>query len=229
MKKFFKYFTWQEWVIWSISVLVIIVSFYIFDRVGYLSLIASLIGISGVMLCGKGNPMGQVLIIVFATLYGIISYSSKLYGEMITYVGMSAPMALLSLISWLKNPYKGNKAEVKVNTLSKKELPLASCLTLAVTIAFYFILRAFGTAQLLVSTVSVATSFAAVYLTFRRSPYYALAYAFNDIVLIVLWALTTLEDVSRLSVLICFVAFFVNDIYAFINWQRMKKRQEKNS
>ncbi len=227
MKKFLKYFTWQEWAIWSTSVLVIILSFCIFDRVGYLSLIASLIGITGVMLCGKGNPIGQVLIIVFASLYGIISYSSKLYGEMITYVGMSAPMALLSLISWLKNPYKGNK-EVKVNTLSKKELPIAIFLTVAVTIAFYFILKAFGTAQLLVSTISVATSFAAVYLTFRRSPYYALAYTCNDIVLIVLWSLTTMQDISRLSVLICFVVFSVNDFYAFINWLRMKKKQEAN-
>lgn len=228
MKKFFNYFTKQEWAVWSISVLVIVVSFFIFDRVGYLSMLASLIGITGVMLCGKGNPIGQILIIIFACLYGYISFQSALYGEMITYVGMSAPMALLSLISWLKNPYKGKKTEVKVNTLSKKEIPIAAFLTFAVTFAFFFILRAFNTAQLLVSTISVATSFIAVYLTFRRSPYYAAAYAANDVVLIILWTLTTLEDISRLSVLICFVVFLANDLYAFLNWRRMEKRQKEN-
>ncbi|MDD4415074.1 MAG: nicotinamide mononucleotide transporter, partial [Oscillospiraceae bacterium] len=69
------------------------------------------------------------------------------------------------------------------------------------------------------------TSFLAVYLTFRRSPHYALAYAANDIVLIVLWVLASMSDITYLSVVICFAMFLVNDIYGFINWSKMHKRQ----
>ena len=65
----------------------------------------------------------------------------------------------------------------------------------------------------------------AVYLTFRRSPYFALAYAANDIVLIVLWILASISDIRYVSVVVCFVAFLFNDVYSFIRWQRMKKRQ----
>jgi hypothetical protein len=36
----------------------------------------------------------------------------------------------------------------------------------------------------------------------RRSPYFALAYAANDVVLIVLWTLAAVEDISYLSVII---------------------------
>ena len=79
--------------------------------------------------------------------------------------------------------------------------------------------------NILPSTLSVATSFAAVYLTFRRSPYFALAYAANDVVLIVLWILAAREDISYLSVIICFVMFLVNDLYGFVSWKRMEKRQ----
>lgn len=64
-----------------------------------------------------------------------------------------------------------------------------------------------------------------MYLTFRRSAYFALAYASNDIVLIALWVLASLADTRYLSVVVCFVAFLVNDLYAFINWRRMKERQ----
>ncbi len=64
------------------------------------------------------------------------------------------------------------------------------------------------------------------YLTFRRSAYFALAYAANDVVLIVLWTMATLTDVSYLSVVICFAVFLINDIYGFISWSRMRKRQE---
>ncbi len=71
-----------------------------------------------------------------------------------------------------------------------------------------------------------AASLLAVYLTFRRSPYFALAYAANDIVLIVLWVLASMSDMKYISVVICFMAFLVNDIYGFISWQRMKYRQQ---
>ena len=73
----------------------------------------------------------------------------------------------------------------------------------------------------------MTTSFLAVYLTFRRSPYFALAYAANDIVLIVLWTLASAYDIRYISVVVCFAAFFVNDLYGYINWQKMKLRQAK--
>ena len=98
-------------------------------------------------------------------------------------------------------------------------------LTVVVTVGFYFILEAVDTANLLPSTLSVTTSFLAVYLTFRRSPYYALAYGANDLVLIVLWVFASLEDIHYVSVVVCFIVFFVNDMYGFISWRRMEKRQ----
>lgn len=95
----------------------------------------------------------------------------------------------------------------------------------AVTVAFYFILRALGNASLLVSTVSVTTSFAASYLTWCRSPWYAIGYAANDLVLIVLWAAASAQDISHLPMAVCFVMFFVNDLYGFVSWRRMQRRQ----
>ena len=144
---------------------------------------------------------------------------------MITYVGMTGPMALFSLISWLKNPYEGKKSEVKVNHINKKEIVFMLFLTLTVTVIFYFILKYFNTANLFFSTISVTTSFAAVYLTFRRSPFFAAVYAMNDMILIVLWGLASRENAEYISVLICFAVFFVNDIYGFINWKKMEKIQ----
>ncbi len=229
MKKIHKFlagFTLLEKTLWLISVILITVSFLIFDRTGYLTLTASLIGVTSLILNAKGNPIGQALMIIFSVLYGIISYSFSYYGEMITYLGMTGPMAVLALISWLKNPYAGNHAEVKVNRLKKSEAIFMCILTIAVTAVFYFILKTFNTANMIPSTISVTTSFLAVYLTFRRSSFFPLAYAANDIVLIVLWVLATRENIGYLSVVICFVVFFVNDLYGFINWSKMKHRQE---
>ena len=221
------YFTKGELALWLGSLVLIVAAFCIWDRMNYLTLAASLIGVTSLIFCAKGNPAGQVLIIVFAALYGIISWESAYYGEMITYVGMTAPMAVWALIVWLRHPYAGRRAEVKVNRLRAREYLLMALLAAAVTAAFYFILRALNTANLIPSTISVTTSFVAVYLTARRSPFYALGYAANDVVLIVLWSMAAAQDLSYLSVVICFVVFFVNDLYGFFNWMRMQRRQQE--
>ena len=219
-------FSATEKVLWFVSASVIVICFLLFDRSNYLTLAASLIGVTSLIFNAKGNPFGQLLMIIFSLLYGVISYTFAYYGEMITYLGMTMPMALFALMAWLRHPYKGNKSEVEVNRLKGKEILFMVILTAIVTVVFYYILRYFNTANLIPSTLSVTTSFIAVYLTFRRSPYFAIAYAANDIVLIVLWVLASISDIKYISVAVCFTAFLVNDIYGFVNWKRMEKRQK---
>ena len=228
LKSLLSYFTRTEIFLWSVSVLLVVASFCLFDREGYVPMIASIIGVSAIMLCAKGNPIGQVLMIIFSILYGIISYSFRYYGEMITYLAMTMPMAFFALISWLNNPYKGKRSQVTVGTVSRFAF-ISMCISCAViTVVFYFILKYFNTANLFFSTVSVTTSYIAAYLTFLRSPYFAVAYAANDVVLIVLWTLASFSQTRYVSVIICFIAFLFNDVYGYINWRRMQKTQSYN-
>ncbi len=225
LKKITSYFSRTELLLWGFSVTTIIASYILFSSDSLLSLTASLIGVTSLIFCTKGNPFGQVLMIIFSIIYTIISYSFSYYGEMITYFCMTLPMAVFSLISWLRNPYKGNKSQVAINRIKANEIAFLIFLATAVTIAFFFILKALNTANLIVSTISVATSFSAAYLTFRRSPYLSVLYALNDAVLIILWIFATAQNRSYISVVICFSVFLINDIYCFINWKRMQKLQ----
>ena len=220
-----KYFSRLEMTLWGVSVMLIVASFVIFEGNGILTLCASIIGVTSLIFNAKGNPIGQALMVVFSILYGIISFALAYYGEMITYMGMTAPMSVIALIAWLKNPYNGNKSEVRVNRLKKKDIVFIVVLTAVVTLVFYFILDFFHTANIILGTISVMTSFLAVYLTYKRSAFFALAYAANDIVLIILWIMAALADTAYVSVIVCFAMFFVNDIYGFINWSKMQKRQ----
>lgn len=227
-KKAIMYFSKKELALWGVSVLLIITSFCVFDRSGLLTPTASVVGVTSLIFAAKGNPIGQALMIVFSLLYGIISFSFSYYGEMLTYLGMTMPMAVFALISWLKNPYGGKKSEVAVNTVGKKELLFVLLASAAVTTLFYFVLDFFNTPNIVPATISVTTSFLAVYLTFRRSAFYALAYAANDVILIILWVLASLDDTRYISVAVCFAAFLANDIYGFLSWQKMKKRQKRS-
>lgn len=225
MKKLIGYFSAFEKVLWVTSIILITASFLIFSKSGVITLIASILGVTAILLNAKGNPLGQVLMIIFSILYGIISFDLAYYGEMLTYLGMTMPIAVIALISWLNNPFNNNRSEVRVNRISSTESVIVVLLTALVTLGFYFILRYFNTANIIPSTISVATSFSAVYLTFRRSPYFSLLYAANDIVLIVLWSLAAAVDLSYLSVVVCFAMFLINDLYGFANWRKMEIKQ----
>lgn len=222
--KSFKSLNKFEFCLWIVSVIIVTASYIFTPDKDMLSLTVSLIGVTALIFVAKGYVVGQVLCVIFAVFYGIISFIFKYYGEMITYLCMSAPMAIMSAIEWYKNPHEGSR-EVKVNTLTKKQIVTMSVLTVLVTIVFYYILKALGNSNLIVSTLSITTSFVAAYLTYLRSPYYAIGYSINDIVLIILWILASIKDVSYTPMIFCFVMFLINDIYGFINWRRMKKNQ----
>ncbi len=148
MLKKLNYFSKGELCLWGLSLFFIVISFILFDRTNYLTLVSSLLGVTSLIYSAKGNPTGPLLMIVFSVLYGVISFTFSYYGEMITYLGMTLPMSVIALI-----------------------------------------------------------------------------YALNDIVLIVLWVLASLKDISYISVTVCFAAFLINDLYGFINWNKMYKCQ----
>ena len=227
MKRLLNYFSTVELCLWGFSVLAILISFFCFEQTGYLSLGGSLVGITSLILCAKGHPLGMALGIVFSIIYSIISYSFSYYGEMITYLGMSTPIAIFSIFTWLRHPYKDSD-EVEVHKMTRRECFLMWGLAAIVTTAFYFILKALGNANLPVSTVSVTTSFVAAYLAMMRNPFYAVAYTANDIVLIVLWVAATLKDISYFPMVVCFVIFILYDLYGFYNWRTMQKRQRQS-
>ncbi len=224
IKNSIKALTKFEWTLWMFSLFAIACSSFISGG-SFLSVSASLIGVTALIFVAKGLVLGQILTVIFAVVYGLISFYFKYYGEMITYLCMTAPMAVVSIISWLKNPY-GNTGEVKVAEMTFKKCVVMIILTVITTVIFYFILKALGNASLVTSTISVTTSFLASYMTFLRVPYYALGYAANDIVLIALWVFASLINISCLPMVICFVMFFVNDMYGYFNWKRMKKKQK---
>lgn len=225
LKEQFKNLTKFEFFLWISSCLLIIISFISAGEFNIWVLLTSLIGATALIFMAKGEPLGQILTVVFSLFYGYVSFSFQYWGEMITYLCMSAPAALAATISWLRNPFEKGKTQVKIKKITLKHWIIISLLSAAVTFIFYYILKYFNTPNLFFSTLSIATSFFASLLTFLRSPYYAIAYASNDVVLIILWILASLNNLSYIPMVACFFIFLLNDSYAFINWRKMERKQ----
>ena len=149
ISKLYRYFTTVELTLWGISLLLLLLSHFLFHGSNWMTTVASMIGVSALIFIAKGNPIGQFLMIGFSIVYGIISYSYAYYGEMITYLGMSAPMAFVSLISWLRNPYRGKRSEVRINRLKGKEVWLLLLLSLVLSVLFYWVFSSKTTSKVI--------------------------------------------------------------------------------
>jgi len=217
-----RYLTLKEKLIWICSLLIVAVTNIFIGDFDFLTLIASCIGVTSLILAAKGNVWSQILMIIFSILYGIISAQFHYWGEMITYLGMTMPMAIFSTITWLKNPSENGK-EVRIQKLTNQHIIILLLSSMLVTFLFYIILARLKTPNLIFSTISITTSFLAASLTMLRSSYYAIGYAANDLILITLWTLATLQNPLYLSVIIIFVIFFFYDIYGFVSWKQREK------
>lgn len=220
-----KTLTKMDRLLWICSLAAVLISNILPGQLDILTLAAALIGVTSLIFAAKGNVWAQILMIVFSILYGIISYRFRYWGEMVTYLGMTLPMAVWSTVTWIRNPSADNGSEVEIQRLNRKHIGGLVLFTAAVTVVFYYILKSLGTPNMVFSTISVTTSFLAASLTMLRSSYYALGYAANDIVLIVLWILASLKDPAYIPVVVNFSIFFLNDMYGFISWKKREIRQ----
>lgn len=216
-----------DWCLWIFSLCAVVLSFVVVRNTDYVTLATSLIGVTSLIFAAKGDAFGLILMLAFSLIYSVVAYFFGYYGETIIYLCMQFPTCALSLASWLKNPSKKGSAEVKIGKLTRKYAVLLCILAIAVTVAFYFILRAFHTENLIVSTLSVATSFVALYLMIFRVPAYAAAYMVNDVVLIALWSMACAASLNYLPMVVCFCVFFLNDLYGLIHWTIRKRRQRE--
>ncbi|WP_418966947.1 nicotinamide riboside transporter PnuC [Butyribacter intestini] len=220
-----KTLTKREWSIWLGSIIIVLISNLATKDFDLLTLVAALTGVTSLIFAAKGNVWGQVLMILFSILYGIISFRFRYWGEMMTYLGMTLPMAVWSTITWIENPSENNGNEVQIQSLSKKHI-VALCISgIIVTAVFYYILKSFNTPNIIFSTISIITSFIAASLTMLRSSYYAVWYAANDVVLIILWVLASLKDPAYIPVVVNFSIFFMNDMYGFMSWKQRELEQ----
>lgn len=212
--------------LWIISIVAVAASYLLAGQGDYLTLASSVVGVSALIFMAKGDVTGQYITVAFCILYALVSFRFQYYGEVITFMCMALPIAIASIVTWLRNPY--SEKEVKVQKIRGRGFFLIGVCTVLVTLVLFFVLRATNTTNLAISTVSVATSFLAASFLMLRSPYYAVAYGCNDIVLIIMWIMASIEDVRYAPMIVCFVMFLFNDMYGFYNWRRMEKRQKED-
>lgn len=177
------------------------------------------------LLMAKGKVECYLVGFVSVFFYGIVSYSQGYYGELLITIFLTFPIMIIGIRDWLKHQDKENDV-VMINSLSKMEITIAFVSQVLLFWLYYFILRAFNTDLLVISSLSVVTSVLASYFEARRSELSLFCYIANDFVIITLWLIPIVGgETDLIPVLVGPLLLLVNDIYGSYNWRRMKKRQ----
>lgn len=173
----------------------------------------------------KGKYACYIIGVISTFFYAYVSYKSCYYGELIIAIFCTLPLMLLGLINWLRHQDDNNTVVIK--DITKKELIIVLISQAIIFMGYYYVLKAFNTSNLLVSTFSVVASLIASYLTARRSEYGFIGFIINDLILIVLWGIPVVTgSLSIITVALCPVLLLINDIYGAYNWRRIKLEQK---
>ena len=179
------------------------------------------------ILMSKGKVESYFIGIISVFFYGIVSYNQGYYGELLITIFLTFPMMIIGIISWLKHQDKDEDVVI-ISSLSKKEIVFAFSSQLILFWVYYFLLKAFNTDLLMISSLSIVTSVLATYFEARRSELSLFCYVANDLILITLWMIPIINGVTSLiSVLIGPMLLLVNDIYGSYNWKRLKDIQKE--
>jgi len=224
-----KYF--EDWNKFEISflicgLLVSVISSIIFNGTVIDTFYTSLYLITA-LLMSKGKVESYFVGFVSVFFYGIISYNQGYYGELIITAFLTFPIMIIGIISWLRHQDKEDDTVI-IHSLSKKEITIVLLSQLILFWIYYFLLRAFNTDLLVISTISVVTSVLASYFEARRSELSLFCYIANDLVIITLWLIPIVNGQTELiSVLVGPILLLINDIYGSYNWSRLKKKQKE--
>lgn len=138
---------------------------------------------------------------------------------------MMFPMYIIGIVSWFRHKNKETDS-VEVNKISKKEWIIVAIVFVGIFVGIYFLLKAFNTNELVVSTISVLASLFAIYLQIRRSRFSFSFYMINDIILMVLWGIPVISgNLLLLPMVLNPIINFINDSYGFYNWKKLEKEQ----
>ena len=220
--------TWQEAILLIIELAIPLILYFIFKCDDYQNLLGAQLGIISIFFLAKASLIGIVLSLLFSLFYAITSLNFQYYGEAIIYFAFMIPLGIISGVIWFINRFKGT-TEVAILSTKKIDFIIGPIASVTLTFGLFWLLRYLGTENIITSTLSLFTSFLALYFQIKRSRFTQLFYAANDIVLITLWILATIEDISYVPIVSCFAFLLVNDLYGFFNWSKIKKRQDEIS
>lgn len=191
-------------------------------------IVNTLLGLLCVFTQAKGKISTQFIGVIYFGFYIFISFTQKYYGEALLYLVIMLPMYVYGIIHWLANKDKKDNVVIVKSNLSKKEWIVSSLCCLCISIGVFFLLKAFNTSQLAVSTLAFVSMLPAVYLLIRRCKWNQVTFLINDFIVPILWLVLVIQgDYTFVPMCIYHIFQIAYDVYGLFEWKKLEKSQKE--
>lgn len=222
----------NEWSIferyWLVVFAVLSIVTFAFSGGGVLGLIASITGMLSVILVAKGRISNYFFGVIQAIIYGYISYTYAIYGEVMLNLMYYLPMNIIGFFIWKKNKVDDsnsiNGEQVTAKRMTKKEM-IVSVLVVSIAIVLYAtLLSSINGSVIGVDSATTILSVYAMILMVKRYAEQWIIWIIVNALSIIMWLIAiSYQGGDDYSMVIMWSAFLVNSIYGYINWMRISK------
>ena len=230
LKKLFNVFRIYEWIFVIISFLVLIILVIVF-KANALEIISVLLGLLSATLNGKRKKYAFFFYSVFVILYGTTAFINKQYGEGILNLCINLPLYLYTLYKfYLKDRKNDNKEEknkeFKISGINKYLIIGIVIFIPLVTGLYGYILSLFSSKLPYLNALATAFAIVAVVLASKTAIYQWIFWILYSVVLTIIWSLNYFIDNSGgLLYLVLNLIYIIVNIYCFVQWIFIKKKQ----
>lgn len=211
---------WEKWqVLWIILANGIIfgVSIYMDDEI--IGILASITGVTCVILCGMGKVSNYFFGTLNVVLYAIVAWKAKYYGDVMLNLLYYFPTNIIGWVLWSKN------IDVERNEVYKKCMTLKQDIFLAVisvagVLGYSYILKLLGGNLPIVDSMSTVFSVIAQILMIKRFMEQWIIWIIVDFVSVIMWIAAFFNGGESVAVLMMWSVYLANAVIMFVKWKK---------
>lgn len=211
---------WKKWeAIWLLLAngLILGVSVSMGDNV--LGVLASLTGVTCVILCGMGKLSNYFFGTVNVILYAIVAWKAKYYGDVMLNLLYYFPTNFLGFFLWRKH-IDQEKNEVYKKRMTLKQDIILAVISVVGVLGYSWLLKLLGGNLPIVDSMSTVFSVIAQILMMKRFMEQWVIWIIVDIVSVIMWIAAFFTGGESVAVLMMWSVYLANAVIMFVKWRR---------
>lgn len=215
---------WKKWQIaWIVLAngIILGVSLYMGDTA--IGIVASLTGVTCVILCGMGKVSNYFFGTINVVLYAIVAWKARYYGDVMLNLLYYFPTNIIGWVVWSKH------LNQEKNEVYKKRMTLMQDILLAIVsvvgvLGYSCLLKLLGGNLPIVDSMSTVFSVIAQILMIKRFTEQWVIWIIVDIVSVIMWIAAFFTGGESVAVLMMWSVYLANAIIMFVKWLKESKQ-----
>lgn len=215
---------WKKWqIVWIVlaNSIILGVSLYMGDTA--IGIVASLTGVTCVILCGMGRVSNYFFGTINVVLYAVVAWKARYYGDVMLNLLYYFPTNIIGWVVWSKH-LNQEKNEVYKKRMTLMQDILLAIISAAGVLGYSYILKLLGGNLPIVDSMSTVFSVIAQILMIKRFTEQWVIWIIVDIVSVIMWIAAFFTGGESVAVLMMWSVYLANAVIMFVKWLKESKQ-----